>query len=104
MDPGRDNARGSETFAFQPLAFHLAGAANGLGGLAGAAFGWFLIMATQLHLAEHALALHLLLERLERLVDVVVTDDNLHLAVCSLGKRITQIGIGRLCTATAAPP
>jgi hypothetical protein len=32
----------------------------------------------QLHLAENALALHLLLERLEGLIDVVVTDENLH--------------------------
>jgi hypothetical protein len=30
-----------------------------------------------LHLAERALALHLLLQRLERLVDVVVANENL---------------------------
>jgi hypothetical protein len=35
-------------------------------------------MAAELHLAENALALHLLLQRLEGLVDVVVTDENLH--------------------------
>ena len=34
-------------------------------------------MAAKLHLAENALALHLLLERLEGLVDVVVSDKNL---------------------------
>ena len=34
-------------------------------------------MAAKLHLAENALALHLLLERLEGLVDVVVADENL---------------------------
>jgi hypothetical protein len=35
-------------------------------------------VAAELHLAENALALHLLLQRLESLVDVVVTDENLH--------------------------
>jgi len=37
-------------------------------------------MAAELHLAEDALALHLLFQRLEGLVDVVVTDENLHAA------------------------
>jgi hypothetical protein len=35
-------------------------------------------VAAKLHLAEDALALHLFLERLEGLVDVVVSDENLH--------------------------
>jgi hypothetical protein len=35
-------------------------------------------MAAQLHLAEDALALELLLEGAKRLVDVVVADENLH--------------------------
>ena len=35
-------------------------------------------MAAKLHLAENALALHLLLERLEGLVDVIVADEYLH--------------------------
>ena len=44
-------------------------------------------MAAQLHLAEDALALHLFLQRLEGLVDIVVTDKNLHLiAVLSLNR------------------
>ena len=37
-------------------------------------------MATELHLAEDALALHLFLQHFEGLVDVVVTDENLHAA------------------------
>ena len=41
-------------------------------------------MSAQLHLAENALALHLLLQRLEGLVDVVVPDENLHAAYLSL--------------------
>jgi hypothetical protein len=42
-------------------------------------------MAAELHLAENALALHLLLQRLEGLIDVVVTDENLHASfLCSM--------------------
>ena len=37
-------------------------------------------MAAELHLAEDALPLHLLFQHLEGLVDVVVTDENLHAA------------------------
>jgi hypothetical protein len=37
-------------------------------------------MAAELHLTEDALALHLLLQHLEGLVDIVVTDENLHAA------------------------
>ena len=40
-------------------------------------------MAAKLHFAENALALHLLLERLEGLVDVVVADENLQTNVPS---------------------
>ena len=35
-------------------------------------------MLAELHLAEKAFALHLLLQRPEGLVDIVVTDENLH--------------------------
>jgi hypothetical protein len=35
-------------------------------------------MAAEFHLAENALALHLLLERLQGLVDIVVANENLH--------------------------
>ena len=35
-------------------------------------------MLAELHLAEDAFALHLLLQHLEGLVDIVVTDENLH--------------------------
>jgi len=37
-------------------------------------------MLTELHLAEDAFALHLLLQYFESLVDIVVTDENLHAA------------------------
>jgi hypothetical protein len=37
-------------------------------------------MAAELHLAENALALHLLLQRLEGLIDIVIANENLHAA------------------------
>jgi hypothetical protein len=37
-------------------------------------------MAAQLHLAKHALALHLFLQHPKGLVDIVVPDKNLHAA------------------------
>ena len=37
-------------------------------------------MAAELHLAENPLALHLLLQRLEGLIDVVIANENLHAA------------------------
>jgi len=35
-------------------------------------------VAAEFHLAEETFALHLLLQRLEGLVDIVVADENLH--------------------------
>jgi hypothetical protein len=35
-------------------------------------------MAAQFHLAKDALPLHLLLQRLESLIDIIVADENLH--------------------------
>jgi hypothetical protein len=37
-------------------------------------------MTAELHLAENTLALHLLLQRLEGLIDIVIADENLHAA------------------------
>jgi hypothetical protein len=47
-------------------------------------------MAAELHLAENALALHLFLQRLESLVDVVVTDENLHAAFLLNGSLLSD--------------
>ena len=49
-------------------------------------------MAAELHLAENALALHLLLERLEGLVDIVVADENLQTDVPFLAR--VRVGPG----------
>ncbi len=78
--------RSSETFAFDPLTLHLAGAAHRLGGFARPAFGGFFIVPAKFHLAKNAFALELLFERLQRLVDVIVANENLHLADNSCGR------------------
>src|SRR5579885_2626016 len=70
-----------ETLALQFLARELPGAANGFRLLARFFLGGFFVVATQLHLAEDALALHFLLQRLESLVDVIVADENLHAVI-----------------------
>ena len=80
-------ARLLEAFALQPLPLHFAGTAHGFGRLAGTPFRRFLVVTPQLHLAEHAFALHLLLERLQRLVDIVIADKNLHFDDVSCGSR-----------------
>src|SRR5690348_5576901 len=65
-------------FALGALALELAGAADRGGALAGALLARLLVMTAQLHLAVDALALQLLLERAQRLLDVIVANDDLH--------------------------
>src|ERR1044072_7027851 len=74
---------GEEPFALRALACELACAADRFRLLARLLLGGFFVMAAKLHFAENALALHLLLERLEGLVDVVVADENLQAKVPS---------------------
>lgn len=69
-----------ETFAFQTLAFQLTGATHGFGLFSGAALRGLLVIATQLHFTENPFALHFLLERLQGLIDVVVTNEYLHVS------------------------
>ena len=69
-----------QTLALQLFASELAGAADGLRLLPNSSLGWLFVMAAEFHLAEDALALHLLLKHLEGLVDIVVPDENLHAA------------------------
>lgn len=73
-------APASEAFAFDPLALHLARPADSLGGFAGTTLGRLFVMTAQLHFAEHAFTLKLFFKRLQRLIDIVVTNENLHLA------------------------
>src|SRR5581483_1479358 len=69
-----------QAFALQLLARELARAAHGFGLFAGLLLGGFFVMAAELHLAEDALTLHLFLQRLEGLIDIVIANENLHAA------------------------
>jgi hypothetical protein len=66
-----------QAFALGALAGQLTSATNGFGLLASALFRRLFIMHVPLHFAERAFALHLLLQGLQRLIDVVVADENL---------------------------
>src|SRR5215469_6530648 len=67
-----------QTLALQLFAGELAGAADGFRLFPDSPLGGFFIMAAEFHLAEYPLALHLLLQHPEGLVDIVVPDENLH--------------------------
>jgi hypothetical protein len=67
-----------QTLALQLFAGELAGAADGFRLLPDSPLGGFFIMAAEFHLAEYAFALHLPLQHLKGLVDIVVADENLH--------------------------
>src|SRR5689334_6799117 len=66
-----------DAFALQALALQLAIAADGFRPLARPFLARLLVMTPELHLAEDAFALHLLFQRLQRLVDIVVANDDL---------------------------
>ena len=76
---------GDQAFALGALTGELAGAANGLGLLAGALLRRLFVVHVPLHFAERAFALHLLLQRFQRLVDVVVANENLDDDTSSFG-------------------
>src|SRR6476660_6848139 len=79
-----------QAFALQLLAGQLARASHSLGLFTGLLLGGLFVMPAELHLAENPLALHLLLQRLEGLIDVVIADENLHAASSFSGR----IGFG----------
>ena len=70
--------RRQQAFALHPLAGQLARAAHSFGLLTGALFRRLLVMHVTRHLPEGAFALHLLLQRFQRLVDIVVANENLN--------------------------
>ncbi len=70
--PGPAAFRVLEAFAVHALAQQLAVASYGLGPLALAALRRLFEVAAELHFAENTLALHLLLERAQGLIDFVV--------------------------------
>ena len=61
-----------EAFALHALALQFARPAHSFGFFAGPLFRRLFIGAPQFHLAENAFALHLLFQRLQRLVNIVV--------------------------------
>jgi hypothetical protein len=69
-----------EAFPLRALARKLARTPDRFGLFSCFPFGGLLVMAAKLHLPENALALHLLLQRLEGLVNIVIANENLHAA------------------------
>jgi hypothetical protein len=74
---GRSRCRGLDLVALGALAHQLPVAADGLRLLPGATLRRLLVVPPHPHLAVEALALHLLLQRAQRLVDIVVANLNL---------------------------
>ena len=77
--------RRQQAFALHTLAGQFAGATNGLGLLASALLRGLLVVHVALHFTEAAFALHLLLEGFERLIDVIIANENLYQVELSFG-------------------
>lgn len=75
--PAPERETSERAFALQPLADQLARAPNRFGLLAGSLLGRLLIELPALHLPEGAFPLHFLFQRAQRLLDVVVADNDL---------------------------
>ena len=67
-----------QPFALHFLARELAGPADCFCLFARFLFRWLFVMAAKLHFAENALALHLLLQRFQGLIDIIVANKYLH--------------------------
>src|ERR1700750_1660012 len=67
-----------QTLALHLLARKLTGATDRFRLFPSLLFRRLFVMTAKLHLAENALALHLLLQRLQGLIDVIVANENLH--------------------------
>src|SRR4029077_12892463 len=80
-----------QTLALHPLARKLAGPADRFRLFPCLSFRGFFVVAAELHLAENTLALHLLLQRLEGLVDVIVANENLHASSFSV-RSVSALG------------
>src|SRR5690606_1488968 len=69
---------GQQSLALSALPRQLARAPNRLRLLAGLSLGGLLVIVPEFHLPEDTLSLHLLFQRLEGLIDVVVANEHLH--------------------------
>jgi hypothetical protein len=75
---GTGGRRGRQaTLALGTLAGQLAGTTHRFGLLTGLLLGGLLVVVPQLHFAEDAFALQLLLQRAQRLVDIVIANNYL---------------------------
>ena len=66
------------TFALRFLVCELTGTADSLCLFASTLFGGFLVMLLKLHFAKHTFTLQLLFQGTKRLIDIVVTNTDLH--------------------------
>lgn len=87
LGPGGDRLR-EEAFALGAFASQFARPTNGFGFPTRLGLGRLLVSGAGLHFAEDALALHLLLEGLQRLVDVVVPDHDNYDLKLSIAARL----------------
>ena len=76
---GLVTCRSKHAFALQFLASELPRTADSFGFFARPFNGRLFIMLAEFHFTENPLALHFLLQRPKRLIDIVVTNQNLHL-------------------------
>jgi len=79
-----------DAFALGALASELAGPAHSFGALAGFLLGRLFKRLTRFHFPEQAFALHLLLQRAQGLLDVVIADDDLYYRTSPSGSGLAQ--------------
>lgn len=75
-----------QAFALSTLACQLAGAANGFSLLASLLLGRLFKVVPALHFTEGTLPLHLLFQRAERLLHIIVAHNDLYDGSLSIGK------------------
>ena len=91
----RASLAGQQAFALGALAGQFACAADSFSSFARTLFGRLFKIRPALHFAESAFPLHLLLECLQRLIDVVFTDENLNQDESSLLRRLEMLPFRR---------
>ena len=98
---------GQEAFTLGALASEFPRTADGFSFLARFPFGRLFEMIAALHLPEETFALHLLLERFQRLIDVVIADHDLNDLKLSIGfpagPGVVVANVRNAETATNAP-
>ncbi len=87
---GARSDRRTAAFTLNALASQLTGAAHGFSLLASALFGGLFVVYVALHFAEGPFTLHLLLQSLEGLIDVIVADKNLYQRYLSIQGSVTD--------------